>query len=628
MWKFLFPAFYQAEQHAPRCSCDPCWRTELSCSLIVVLIMALACWGCHSIHEARQMPEPSASGSAALQRELLERKREALQQRNRLKLQEANFLEGQARERRIKRYGTNPFMRFCLRHGQRKMVWREGKNKGCFVPPSVNHQDFTRDIDLALRRKTPVREVMGAWHREGAKSTFGTEWTAEYGLGEELVGNVVIVGAPSVQKEYNTRLRNIMRDIEEPGSTLRTEYPKLFPAKDAKKGWVKYTDSEVIFDNGGRLAAIPMGGNIRGQSIDGRRPDLVILDDPETRKLVRSKTLLPEARRWVEEDLIGSLGPDAIIIWNGTFLSYNCLLRWAMTPESEGGKGWSAPKGSPFIVPIDDGDGELVGNSNWPSYFPRERIAYLLKKHGPRAFAIERRLKVRPDEDAIYLEEWWERNQHGAYMAGSPGAWHPMGGLSGRPGNWELDGMPLRVVQAVDPAISQEDEADYFALATIGLHKETQRGFLLDMVRVKTPFPKQVALIYEQFDKWGPSAVFLETVAYQLALAQQVLSERAIPVVEVKRSRSEDAKEERLTAFSIHASNDKIITNLKQSAQREMVQESLEFPLGDHDDALDAVETAYEGALGHLGGVAEVFDRDEEADAHGWGDGHASRGWR
>jgi len=58
---------------------------------------------------------------------------------------------------------------------------------------------------------------------------------------------------------------------------------------------VSYTDKEVILSNGCRIAGMPLGGNIRGQAYESYRPDLVILDDPQTRKMARSAEQMRKA---------------------------------------------------------------------------------------------------------------------------------------------------------------------------------------------------------------------------------------------------------------------------------------------------------------------------------------------
>jgi phage terminase large subunit-like protein len=79
----------------------------------------------------------------------------------------------------------------------------------------------------------------------------------------------------------------------------------------------------------------------------------------------------------------------------------------------------------------------------------------------------------------------------------------------------------LRVFMGVDPAVSQADDADYFAIAVVGIEESGERGYLLDTFLGRVPFPDQTDLIREWQLKWRPELIGVEANAFQAALAQQ-----------------------------------------------------------------------------------------------------------
>jgi len=491
---------------------------------------------------------------------------------------------------RVELFGTDPFMRFRLRYLSHRMRDRRTR---LFVPPAWFHYRMTAELDALIRGESAIDHMVGELSRSFAKSTVGTEDYSLYCAAEELSLNTVLVGASSNEKEYLTRLGNVIAELDGNQPLLR-DYPGLSPQRDKKGQLTKYSDSVIVLDNDCRIGAMPFGGNIRGQSWRGNRPELVILDDPETRRLVRSKEQLQQGRDWIENDLIGSEGAEGMaIVWFGTLLGYDCLLRWITLPPERGGKGWTGPSGEVLRVPMlrDDGD---FASSNWPEYFTAERCERIYLKHGPRGFAIERQLDVRPGEDAVYREEW--------FWAATYSRKH----LQLNAGTWELNGVPLSIFGAIDQAIGEEQTNAYSAFVIIGIDP-AHNVYVLEAINVRLKFPAQCAKVEMLCDKWHPLAFGWEDVAYQRALSQQILSTRTLPLVGVKRSTAPAAKEERLERHSVHWCNGKVYHDPEDPVQRDvLLLQALEFPIGKFVDLLDAEETAVSLALSRgRGGPAE-----------------------
>lgn len=573
-------------------------RTLQTCIIVWALLAALNPLTTLASAPPAPLNRADRRASAALQQadlrtqarqlELLRQKLQLREARRRLRGERIRVKSALAHSRRVEIHGSDDFMRFRLRFLSHKMRGRDGR----FIAPAPAHFELTGDLVMLGRRQSAIDHLTGAYSRGFAKSTIGTEdfalWLAcgcPDASGRPTITrpeNIVIVGASSEEREYRTRLANIIAEIDG-NEALLAAFPGIFPARDKKGGWVCNTDSAIVLSNGTRIACMPFNGNIRGQSYRGIRPSFVLLDDPETRKLVRSPEQLQAAKRWFEEDLLGAEGGEAMsIVWLGTFLSYDCILRWLQQPTEQGGKGWSGPRAVAHLVPLLDDQEE----SNWPAYFTAERIARIRKRHGERAFAIERQLKVRPEEDAVFQREWFMRH---AYSKA---------GLKRGPAGWTLYGDKLELFQRVDPASGKyKDKGDWFVVATVGINPASEDIYLLGLHASRTPLKGQIDTCISEYDRWQPKVQEIETVAMQVWLAQGVLERRALRIREVDGTLKN--KHERIEAFSIHPENGKFHLDPDDPEHMALIDQAEAYPLAKYNDLLDAVSGATETALAH-----------------------------
>lgn len=134
----------------------------------------------------------------------------------------------------------------------------------------------------------------------------------------------------------------------------------------------------------------------------------------------------------------------------------------------------------------------------------------------------------------------------------------------------------------VDPALG---EGDLTAVATLAYNRKTKQGYLIDVWAERVPFPTFLQTLTQLHHKYGYSKLFVETNAFQKSLMyQQEL--RGLPLAE---SRTDRDKERRFISMSSHFESGRILVNplLRHS---EFWTEWIQFPRGQYDDALDAVE--------------------------------------
>lgn len=148
----------------------------------------------------------------------------------------------------------------------------------------------------------------------------------------------------------------------------------------------------------------------------------------------------------------------------------------------------------------------------------------------------------------------------------------------------------LFIAMTIDPAISEKAAADYFAIRVDGMD-EHYNIYVLDYLRGHWKVAESIDNIFTTYQKWNPSAVGLETVAYQKALKswlEEKMRERGVhfPITELKRNTNE-SKEFRIKALEPFYRDGKVF-HAKWMQGRELEQELLQFPKGKHDDLADA----------------------------------------
>lgn len=145
----------------------------------------------------------------------------------------------------------------------------------------------------------------------------------------------------------------------------------------------------------------------------------------------------------------------------------------------------------------------------------------------------------------------------------------------------------LFVSMTIDPAISEKQSADYFAINVSGMD-ENYKIYVLDTVKGHWKVAESIDNIFTTYQKWKPSVVGLETVAYQKALKswlEEKMRERGVyfPITELKRNTNE-SKEFRIKALEPFY-RDGLIYHAPW--MKSLEQELLQFPKGKHDDEID-----------------------------------------
>lgn len=152
----------------------------------------------------------------------------------------------------------------------------------------------------------------------------------------------------------------------------------------------------------------------------------------------------------------------------------------------------------------------------------------------------------------------------------------------------------LFVSMTIDPAISEKQSADNFAINVSGMDDKYDI-YILDTLKGHWNVSESIENIFSMYEKWHPSIVGLETVAFQKALKgwlEEKMRMRGVhfPITELKRNTNE-TKEFRIKALEPFYREGKVyhaewMKNLELELQT--------FPKGKHDDEIDALASQLE----------------------------------
>ncbi|MBQ9596498.1 MAG: phage terminase large subunit [Synergistaceae bacterium] len=316
---------------------------------------------------------------------------------------------------------------------------------------------------------------------------------------------------------------------------------------------VYYTDRSVV-----RIEAYGKGASVRGLSWGAKRPDLVIIDDPQGEEDARSETITENDWNWFLSDIF-FLGQNTRIFLIGNNLGERCIIEQVI-------------KNAQYLnfttrrIPILNEDNK----SAWPSKYSLE---YILKdkenwsKVGKTDIWYRERMCqcISPDSQKF-------KKEYFKYYDVEP----------------ELSEM--NIYTTVDLAISQKVNADYSAIVTVGVNS-AGHWFVLDVEYGRYDPTTTIDAIFSAVKKWRPLCVGIEVVAYQAAL--QHFLEKEMPrrgiFFRIQPLRAEKKKEIRIDSLQPRFAVGTVWFRREAVWLEKLESELLAYPNGAHDDVIDAL---------------------------------------
>ena len=319
---------------------------------------------------------------------------------------------------------------------------------------------------------------------------------------------------------------------------------------------------------GGQYMAVGVDGLITGW-----RGNLIICDDLQDS--AGSKAERDSTWSWFCERLMGRLEPNGAIVviqqrWGEDDIPGRIM-------DSSAGKQWHVVK-----MPAISEDGRSLWPAKWPIAVLKQRR--LDMEGGSRAFETQFQGNPLPAEGNLIKAEWLQR-------------------YDVPPKHFE------KVVCALDAAAKTGVRNDYSAIVKLGVTKNA--FFVLDVWRDKVEFPallRRVDML--KGEDPAPSTIYVEDTSNAVALIQALKAETRLPIVPVTAKGSKESRVEGVTGV---LESKKVFLPKDAPWLLDFERELLSFPLGKHDDQLDAFVLALAQVSAQGGNRFFIFSTDDPA---------------
>jgi phage terminase large subunit-like protein len=276
-----------------------------------------------------------------------------------------------------------------------------GKWLECKVP------EFHREIyDLIPKHRRLVVAAPRGFAKSTIISRFYPIWLALFDKARDIT---IISASETLAVGF---LRDIKRELEQ-NQLINSIWG------DVKSD--KWSESHIILKNGVNIRARGAGGQIRGF-----RPDVIVLDDIETDESVRSEEQRKLLKDWLFKACLNTLKPDGQFIVIGTIIHPLSVLADLLAIDN----GWEKRKYRAY-----DGGIQAAGHELWKELWGHEKLQARKREIGSFAFSSEF-MNEPISEETAPIKDTQIRY-------------------------WKVLPDQFSAVIAVDPAYSEENDADY-----------------------------------------------------------------------------------------------------------------------------------------------------------------------
>ena len=444
----------------------------------------------------------------------------------------------------------------------------------CF-PSALNKEipPFHTEVYRALKDEKHRRVAIAA-PRGTAKSTTTSLiyplWKVAFKPSDEDLFIVIISESQAQSINFLSRLKYHLTHSEK----FRELFGDFGPLTARR-----WTNNDIVLANGTRIIAVGTGQRVRGFIEGDTRPNLIIVDDFESELNAATPEARTKNRRWMTEAVIPSLSDEGKIVMIGTVISEDCFLYWVKSSTA-----WHV-----LWYSIWDEDEKPL----WPARFPRKRILQIkdeMASVGNLNGFYQEYMNIAQSPDMAPFKPEWMNLHHNDYeiIEGQ--------GCLTRLIDNEKKIIPVEVYCGVDPASSLSVTADYFVIATIGIDNKGNK-YSIDIIRERLSPELQPQKIIDIYKKYKPRRMKIETVGYQEALrtaVRQIMQEEEIYIPGIEKGvKPRNRKSERLLSLVPMFARNQFYWRPQDLTGQ---QEFLSYPRGKHDDIMDGIWTALDGA--------------------------------
>lgn len=300
--------------------------------------------------------------------------------------------------------------------------------------------------------------------------------------------------------------------------------------------------------------------------ITGGRSDLIICDDIIDEENVRTPLQLEKSLTWHNKVLAPTLYPWGGEIIIGTRWHYADIYAELM-------------KVYPYEIKKALIEKEECCTSLWPAYWPLWKLSQKRKKIGSIIFDCQYQNDPTSMEGSLLKAKWLH-------------PWNEPTSDEAVPSLPDFDHM--QHYMGVDPSLG---ENDYFGIAIEAYNPRENKGYLREVWAEHMAFPN---VLHDKFPQlvqtYKPLKIFMETNFWQKLLTKMP-ELQGYPIVPINTVKN---KEERFIPMSSHFESKRVMVNPLLMNHSEFWTEWVQFPRGQHDDALDCTEMVVSNTVGRL----------------------------
>ena len=316
-------------------------------------------------------------------------------------------------------------------------------------------------------------------------------------------------------------------------------------------------DWQIAGHSGGMVCA-GVGG-----PITGRGADLLIIDDPvKSAEEANSETYRERAWNWYRSTAYTRLEPAGAILLIQTRWHEDDLAGRVLAEAAKTGEPWHVIS-LPALAEAGDVLGRQPGEPLWPARYPVEDLEQIQASLGGYWWQALYQQRPAPPEGALFKRDWWR--------------FYPLRDL---PPQFD------RVIQSWDMAFKETTDSDYVVGQVWGA--KGARIYLLDQVRERMDFAKTLQAVEALSDKWPAATLKLVEDA---ANGPAVISALQLKVRGLLPVKPQGGKLSRAQAILplVEAGNVWLPSAEEQPWVEQFLAEARSFPVGAHDDQIDAM---------------------------------------
>jgi hypothetical protein len=231
------------------------------------------------------------------------------------------------------------------------------------------HEDIFEACD-APAPETGKRVVRAAPRKFG-KTTIIALGKPLHELAYQRKKFILLIGETATTAEAN--LGTLTAEVEN-NERLRADFPHFAPAKDNKGQPVKWTDKQIVFSDFSTVMAKGLGARSRGIKYRQNRPDLAILDDPESPETADTFLKRLRHKRWFGGTFMGLGATNWDLFVIGNLIHNDCLLASLLRDKTWDSLLWRAKHIIKDEERYPTGHTLNDGSAVWPEVWSLERL--------------------------------------------------------------------------------------------------------------------------------------------------------------------------------------------------------------------------------------------------------------